>query len=132
MLWGETNPSGMLPFTVHPEGFVNETSMLDMSMRAGSGRTYRFLRSPPLWPFGWSLSFTTFTTEWATQPVATAATADPTMAFSVKVTNTGNVGDFGVVFCFWFSTISHVFLRLRVTPHVSCGALFAVPVRVTC
>ena len=91
VLWGETNPSGMLPFTLHPEGFVNETSMLDMSMRAGPGRTYRFLRSPPLWPFGWGLSFTTFTTEWTAQPAATATTADPKMAFTVKVTNAGNV-----------------------------------------
>ena len=71
VLWGHTNPSGMLPFTVFPESYVDDLDMKNMSMRAGPGRTYRFFTGAPQWPFGWSLSFTTFSL--ALVPPAAAA-----------------------------------------------------------
>ena len=63
VLWGETNPSGVLPFSLFPEDYVNQVSLTNMSMRPGHrnpGRTYRFYTGVPLWPFGHSMSFTRF------------------------------------------------------------------------
>ena len=42
----------MLPYTIFPETFVEESDFLNMSMRTGPGRTYRFYQGEPLWPFG--------------------------------------------------------------------------------
>ena len=56
ILIGDVNPSGRLPIT-----FVRSDDDLppfeDYSMR---GRTYRYLENPPLYPFGFGLSYTTF------------------------------------------------------------------------
>ena len=63
VLFGVTNPSGSLPFSLFPEDFVNQVALTNMSMRPGGhnpGRTYRFFAGKPLWPFGHSLSFTSF------------------------------------------------------------------------
>ncbi|MBQ7955615.1 MAG: glycoside hydrolase family 3 C-terminal domain-containing protein [Lachnospiraceae bacterium] len=53
MLFGEISPSGKLPIT-----FYNDTEELpefdDYSMK---GRTYRYLESAPLYPFGYGLSY---------------------------------------------------------------------------
>jgi len=59
VIYGETNPSGSLPFSLFPEDYVNQVSLTNMSMRPGGhnpGRTYRFYSGTPLWPFGHSLS----------------------------------------------------------------------------
>jgi beta-glucosidase-like glycosyl hydrolase len=65
VLFGDTNPSGVLPFTVYPEGYVEEVQLTDMSMAAaGVGRTYRFYTGEPLWHFGAGLSYSNFTTAW--------------------------------------------------------------------
>ena len=56
ILFGDFNPSGRLPVT-----FVRSDDDLppfeDYSMK---GRTYRYLENPPLYPFGFGLSYTTF------------------------------------------------------------------------
>jgi beta-glucosidase len=63
LLFGLSVPSGCLPFTIA----VDTTQMLpinDYSMNKPPGRTYRYLdytKAPPLFPFGYGLSYSKFT-----------------------------------------------------------------------
>lgn len=79
VLFGDYNPGGKLPVT-----FYKDDSQLppfdDYRM---TGRTYRYFRGEPLFPFGYGLSYTTFATG---APSYDAATGKIT----VSVTNTGN------------------------------------------
>ena len=60
ILAGDISPSGVLPYTMYPTEFLSQAPHQDMSMRSGVGRTYRFYTGEPLWPFGHSLSYTTW------------------------------------------------------------------------
>jgi beta-glucosidase len=51
-----------------------------------TGRTYRFAATPPLWPFGHGLSYTTF--RYVDLAIGAAA-AGPEIAVSVEIENTG-------------------------------------------
>ena len=65
VLFGDHNPSGILPFTIYPEEYVNDVELTDMSMHAGGvGRTYQFFTGWPLWPFGTGLSYSNFSVVW--------------------------------------------------------------------
>lgn len=65
---GVVSPSGALPYTMYPGAFVNESRHGDMSMRDAPGRSYRFYQKEPLWPFGYSLSYTAWTMNWISTP----------------------------------------------------------------
>jgi len=52
------------------------------------GRTYRYFEAEPLWPFGYGLSYTTFSYRDLVLPNAPLNAGDPLDA-SVMVTNTG-------------------------------------------
>ena len=60
------------------------------------GRTYRYFEGEPLWPFGYGLSYTTFSYSDLTLPKAPINAGDPFDA-SVNVTNTGKVAGDEVV-----------------------------------
>lgn len=53
------------------------------------GRTYRYYNGKVQYPFGFSLSYTSFAYDWQMQPKNVQSLND-TIRFSVKVKNTGN------------------------------------------
>ena len=58
ILFGETNPEGKLPVTFYRT--TEEPAFEDYSMK---GRTYRYMKQKALYPFGYGLSYTTYSYE---------------------------------------------------------------------
>eukprot|EP01044_Picomonas_judraskeda_P001554 COSAG03_NODE_94_length_13170_cov_67.181470_10_plen_481_part_00 len=64
-LYGRFSPAGKLSYTVMPAAFEQLSNFASMSMTAPPGRTYKYYPTsaavpPPLWPFGWGLTYTRF------------------------------------------------------------------------
>lgn len=87
VIFGDTNPSGKLPYTMYPKNYTTTTEFLNMSMVAGEGRTYRYYQGEPLWPFGFGLSFTSFALEIGKEM---HSSDDKGWTVVVRVTNTGH------------------------------------------
>jgi beta-glucosidase len=88
-LSGKNNPAGRLPVTFYT-GVSQLPNFEDYSME---GRTYRYFRGKPLYPFGYGLSYTTFNYSDLSLPQTKVNAGDPVGA-DVTVTNTGKaVGD---------------------------------------
>ncbi len=83
-LSGKNDPAGRLPVTFY-KSIDQVPPFDDYTMK---GRTYRYFTDKPLYPFGYGLSYTTFSFSGLTIPKETIKAGDPLMA-SVTVTNTG-------------------------------------------
>jgi len=83
-LSGTNNPSGRLPVTFYT-GLDQLPPFEDYSMK---GRTYRYFEGTPLYPFGYGLSYTTFSYSGLSVPASVDA-GSPLVA-EVTVTNTGS------------------------------------------
>lgn len=91
-LSGKNNPAGRLPVTFYKD--VHQLPHFeDYSMK---GRTYRYFEGEPLWPFGYGLSYTTFSYSNLILPDAAVNAGDP-LDTSVTVTNSGKVAGDEVV-----------------------------------
>src|SRR6185437_9504724 len=86
------DPAGRLPVTFYKD-VQQLPSFEDYSM---TGRTYRYFRGEPLWPFGYGLSYTNFRYDAFTVPKAPLH-ADEPLSVAVKVTNIGSVAGDEVV-----------------------------------
>jgi beta-glucosidase len=85
-LSGKNNPAGRLPVTFYT-GTDKLPPFEDYAMK---GRTYRYFEGKPLYPFGFGLSYTTFSYEQLRLPTSAVNAGDPLTA-EVTVTNTGKL-----------------------------------------
>ena len=83
-LSGKNNPAGRLSVTFYT-GIDQLPPFEDYAMK---GRTYRYFEGKPLYPFGYGLSYTTFSYSGLTLPQKAFEAGDPLTA-EVTVTNTG-------------------------------------------
>ena len=91
-LSGRNDPAGRLPVTFY-KGVDQLPKFEDYSM---ADRTYRYFTGKPLYPFGYGLSYTTFSYSNLKIANANVNAGDPVSA-SVTVTNTGKLGGDEVV-----------------------------------
>jgi beta-glucosidase len=85
VLFGDVNPGGKLPVTVAR----NAGQLPDFyNHKPSARRGYLFDSAEPLWPFGWGLSYTTFSIS-PPRLSATSIKPDGTVQVSVDVRNTG-------------------------------------------
>jgi len=85
-LSGANNPAGRLPVTFYT-GVEQLPPFENYFMH---GRTYRYFEGTPLYPFGYGLSYTTFSYSDLAAPKDPVHAGDPAV-FEVTVTNTGKV-----------------------------------------
>jgi beta-glucosidase len=85
-LSGSNNPGGKLPVTFYT-GVDQLPPFEDYAMK---GRTYRYFEGTPLYPFGYGLSYTSFSFSDLTVPASAVRAGEPMMA-EVTVTNTGKL-----------------------------------------
>ncbi len=86
VIFGDYDPAGRLPVTFY-KSVKQLPPFTDYSMR---GRTYRYFKGTPLYPFGYGLSYTTFAYSGmkVSKPVVTSA---DTLNVSLDVNNTGSM-----------------------------------------
>ncbi len=84
VLFGDYNPAGKLPVTF----YRNVSQLPDFEDYNMTGRTYRYMQDVPLFPFGYGLSYTTFSYG-KTVLDKNELTAGQSLKLTVPVTNTG-------------------------------------------
>ena len=85
VLVGDYNPAGRLPVTF----YKNMEQLPDFEDYSMQGRTYRYMKEAPLFPFGYGLSYTTFTYGKARADKKRISTGEK-MTLTIPVSNTGS------------------------------------------
>jgi beta-glucosidase len=85
VLFGDYNPAGRLPVTFYKS--VDQLPPFDDYLM--DGRTYRYFKGEPLYPFGHGLSYTTF--QYSSLKVSENVDAGDDITVEVEVTNNGNM-----------------------------------------
>jgi len=85
VLFGDYNPAGRLPVTFY-QSAAQLPPFTDYNMK---GRTYRYFAGEPLYPFGYGLSYTTFTYRNLSLPAQVQA--GEALNVTVEVENSGKV-----------------------------------------
>lgn len=80
VLFGDYNPAGRLPVTF----YASDAQLPDFEDYSMDGRTYRFFKGEPLYPFGHGLSYTTFS-----YGKPSVAREGQNVRVSIPVSNTG-------------------------------------------
>jgi beta-glucosidase len=83
VLFGDYNPAGRLPVTF----YKSDNDLPDFENYSMANRTYRYFKGAPLYPFGYGLSYTSFTYSEIKAPAAISTGKKITV--TAKVTNTG-------------------------------------------
>ncbi len=91
VLWGDYNPAGRLPITY----YQSLSELPDFQNYNMEGRTYRYYKGEPLYPFGYGLSYTTFA--YSDLNVPSSVKAGDDIKVTVKVSNTGKLAGDEVV-----------------------------------
>ena len=85
VLFGDYNPSGRLPVTF----YKNINQLPDFEDYNMTGRTYRYFKDVPLFPFGYGLSYTTFA--YGEMQAPASAKVNKTFKVTIPVTNQGSI-----------------------------------------
>lgn len=85
VLFGDYNPAGRLPVTY----YQSVDQLPDFQNYAMEGRTYRYFKDEPLYPFGFGLSYTQF--EYSDLEVSPSVAIGKNVEISVKVKNAGKM-----------------------------------------
>lgn len=84
VLFGDYNPAGKLPVTF----YTSENELPDFENYDMKGRTYRYYKGEPLFPFGHGLSYTNFT--YSNLNTNTSYKVNTPVSVSVEIQNTGS------------------------------------------
>lgn len=133
VIFGDVNPSGRLPITF-PKS-ANDLPAFDNYQM--DGRTYRYMSTEPLFPFGFGLSYSSFAYSEAKLSKNTLSSGEPVQV-TVKVTNTGKVQGEEVVQMYvahrsdLFRTPLYSlkgFKRIKLSPGEAAGVTFDITPR---
>ncbi|ETO12777.1 hypothetical protein RFI_24599 [Reticulomyxa filosa] len=101
VIFGEVNPSAMLTQTWYLNSYVNHVLMTDMNMRPSSsndgnpGRGYRYYPGSVNYPFGYGLSYTSF---------SCSVQNHTTTSITIKVNNLKSIPGSTPVLAYWAPT----------------------------
>lgn len=106
VLFGDHNPGGKLPVTMYRSNYIDSVPMKSMSMTEYPGRSYRYFKEVPVFPFGFGLSYTTFSLASSSADVKMQKTRKLSShgldtKFQIVVSNDGNMAGDEVVFAFF-------------------------------